>query len=154
MKHRLLLSMIVLLVVAADGAKENDTKKDQSRLQGTWAFVMVEENGVKKTQRQLSGKEDELNWTFTGNVLVRNLGMELTKGAFRIDATKEPKEIDFADYSGKGRTVRGIYTFEGDHLKICVGSLNGSDRPKTFASKARSGHTNFLMKRHVVVNKD
>jgi uncharacterized protein (TIGR03067 family) len=154
MKSRFLLSVLVLCFVAADGSKDDETKKDRKKLQGTWAFVTIEEDGFKKSQRELKGMEDRLNWTFTENVLVRNLGMELAKGGFRIDATKQPKEIDCVDYAGKKSIVRGIYAFEGDQLKIFLGSVKGGERPKTFGAKPKSGQASFLMKRHVVQIQD
>jgi uncharacterized protein (TIGR03067 family) len=154
MKSKFFLSMLVLAFVAADSSKEDETKKDRKKLQGTWAFVAIEEDGFKKSQRELAGREDRFNWTFTETVLVRNLGMELAKGGFRIDATKQPKEIDIVDYAEKGKIVRGIYAFEGEQLKICLGSIKGGERPKTFGSKPKSGQVNFLMKRHVVKIQD
>lgn len=154
MKSKFALSMLVLFLVGADNSREEQTRRDLKKLQGTWAFVEIEEGGIRKTQRDLKGMEDRLNWTFRDNVLVRNLGMELAKGRFRIDVTKQPKEIDFFDYVAKATVIRGIYSFEGDRLKICLGSFKGGERPKTFGSKPQSGQANFLMKRHVVQIKD
>jgi uncharacterized protein (TIGR03067 family) len=155
MKSRFLLSVLALLfIAAADGSRNDETKKDLQRLQGTWAFVSVEENGVKKPQRDLKGMENRINWTFAGNVLFRNLASDKAKGGFRIDASKQPKEIDFFDYAGKGVTARGIYAFDGEQLKICVGNPKSGERPQTFATQPKSGQVNFLMKRHVIVIED
>jgi uncharacterized protein (TIGR03067 family) len=154
MKWRFLLSLLVLCVVAADRRKEDETKKDQKKIQGTWAFVAIEEQGIRKSQRELKGWEDRLNWTFLNNQLVRNLGMEPVKGQFKLDATKQPKEIDLFDYAGKGKTARGIYTFDGELLKISLGSPQGGARPTAFDSPPPSGGANFLLKRHVVQIKD
>jgi uncharacterized protein (TIGR03067 family) len=155
MRLRFLLILLVLpLVVAADDRREDATKKDLKRLQGTWAFVRIEEEGVKKSQRELKGMEDRLNWTFTNNQLVRNLGMEFAKAKFKLDATKEPKEIDLFDYAAKGKTVLGIYTFQGEFLKIALGSPQSGERPTAFDTPPKSGRANFIMKRHVVQIKD
>src|SRR5438552_7426172 len=128
MKTKLWLCVLALFFVAADGAKEKETKKYLKKLQGSWAFVAIEEEVVKKSARELKDLEDRLNWTFTGNELLRNLGNEPVKGKFRIDASKQPKEIDFFDYAQKGKVVRGIYTFEGQQLKICVGNVKTGER--------------------------
>jgi uncharacterized protein (TIGR03067 family) len=154
MNSRLLLTVLVFLVLGADGPKEDETRKDLKTLQGTWAFVAIEEAGGKKTARDLKGMEDRFNWTFMNNELLRNLGMELAKGRFRIDGSKQPKEIDFFDYAGKGKHVRGIYSFEGQQLRIFLGTVQAGDRPKTFGTKPQPGQTSLLLKRHVVQNKD
>jgi uncharacterized protein (TIGR03067 family) len=154
MKSRFLLSLLVLFVVGADRRKEDETKKDLKKIQGTWAFIRIEEEGTKKSQRELKGLEDRLNWTFIDNQLVRNLGMEPVKGRFTLDATKQPKEIDLFEYAGKGKTVQGIYTFEGELLKISLGSPQGGARPTAFDTPPKSGRANFILKRHVVVIKD
>jgi uncharacterized protein (TIGR03067 family) len=148
----MLSSLLVLLLVAADGKKENATTIDMKRIQGTWAFVLIEEPGMKKSGRELKGMEDQLHWSFTGHELIRNLGDEPVRGRFQLDGTTQPKEIDLLHYAGKGKTVRGIYAFEGEHLRILLGSSKG-ERPRAFGPP-QSGQVHFLMKRHVVVNKD
>src|SRR5689334_6015086 len=134
MKSRCLLSMLILLCVAADGRRDEATRKDLKRIQGTWAFVLIEEEGRRKTHRELKGMEDRLYWTFRDNAVIRNLGDEPVRGTFKLDATKQPREIDLFDYAGKGKTVRGIYAFEGERLKICLGSVKSGERPREFAS--------------------
>ena len=152
MKSRYLLGVLVLAFIAADGRMQDDTKKDLKRLQGTWAFVTIEEDGRKKSQRELKGMEDRLYWTFRENELVRTLGGEAAKGKFKLDAKGLPKEIDIFDYAGKGKTARGIYTFEGERLKIFLGSKSG-ERPWGFG-QPKSGQASFILKRHVVKVED
>lgn len=154
MRARFLISLLVLFVIAADGRQEDETRKDLKRIQGSWAFVAIEEDGIRKSQRELKGLEDRLYWTFSNHELVRNLGGESAKGKFKLDARTQPKEIDLFDYAGKGKTVRGIYTFEGNQLKIFVGSSKNGERPWGFGSKPRSGQASFIMKRHVVKIED
>jgi uncharacterized protein (TIGR03067 family) len=154
MKSRYLLSALILLCVAADGRRDEATKKDLKRIQGTWAFVLIEEVGIRKSQRELRGMEDRLHWTFRDTDLTRNLGGEAARGKFKLDATKQPKEIDLFDFAGKGKTIRGIYAFEGEQLRISLGSVKGGERPQAFVSPPKSGQFNFLLKRHVVVIED
>lgn len=154
MTSRSLLSALLLLCVAADGRRDEETRKDLKRIQGTWAFVLIEEEGRRKSQRELKGMEDRLYWTFKGYDLMRNLGDEPARGKFTLDATKQPREIDLFDYAGKGKTIRGIYAFEGEQLRICLGSGKSGERPQTFASPPKSGQVHFLLKRHVVAIKD
>lgn len=153
MKVRTMLgSLLVLFFVAADGKREDPTRSDMKRIQGTWAFVLIEEPGSRKAARDLHGFEDRLHWIFAGHELTRNLGDELIRGKFKLDATKQPKEIDLLDYPGKGKMVRGIYAFEKEQLRILLGSSKG-ERPRAFGPP-KSGQVHFLMKPHVVVNKD
>jgi uncharacterized protein (TIGR03067 family) len=154
MKWRFFFSLLVLFIVAADRRKEDQTDKDRKKIQGTWAFVLIEEAGSKKSPRELKGMEDRFNWTFRSNQLVRNLGMEFVTGTFKLDAAKQPKAIDLCDYAGKGKTARGIYTFDGELLKISLGSPQGGDRPAAFDAPLQAGGAKFILKRHVVQYKD
>jgi uncharacterized protein (TIGR03067 family) len=153
MKSRILISVIGLFFIAAAVQTEDETKRDLQKIQGTWAFVAIEGQGAKKSERELAGTEDELNWTFKDDELIRNLGMEFVRCKFELDATKQPKEIDLPDYGGKGNTVRGIYAFEGELLKVFLGSKDG-ERPLAFESARGVGQAYLILKPHVVKNKD
>ena len=38
----------------------------------------------------------------------------------KLDPSKKPKAIDITQLSGKGETIPGIYSIDGDTLKICM----------------------------------
>jgi uncharacterized protein (TIGR03067 family) len=74
---------------------------------------------------------------------------ERGRASLKIDPSTSPAQIDTTgeDGPGKGRTVKGIYKFDGDTLTVCVGGWGSKDRPTEFASKPGSGRLLFVHKR-------
>jgi RNA polymerase sigma factor (sigma-70 family) len=116
---------------AADRPKEADRKTDQERLQGSWAVVAAEVSGKKASAEEL--KEIALTLDFAGDKVLLTQGGGSEEAAFRLDPTKDPKEIDLI--VGKTDVHRGIYRLEGDRLTLCE-SHPPQERPAAFASKA------------------
>jgi thiol-disulfide isomerase/thioredoxin len=78
---------------------------------------------------------------------------------FTLDPAAQPKAIDLIPEEGpaKGKTLRGIYSLEGDVLKICYVSPNTPEpekkpRPSEFAAGKGSGYV-LLVFRQDVINK-
>ena len=69
-------------------------------------------------------------------------------GLFDIDVEVAPHTIDleFVEGPEAGNSSYGIYEFEGDHLKICLG-LTGYARPVDFRTQAGSGHALETLRR-------
>jgi uncharacterized protein (TIGR03067 family) len=63
---------------------------------------------------------------------------------FKLDPTKKPKAIDVVLQDKK--TGQGIYSLEGDTLKICHGESD-DPRPSEFESKEGSRNTVVVFKR-------
>jgi uncharacterized protein (TIGR03067 family) len=115
--------------------KKDEKKDDKDLLQGEWVVVSTELNGVevgRGKERKLAVKGDE--WTAPSNNGVFK---------FKIDATKNPKQLDLIRTSPTGteNTWHGIFKIEGDTLTFCRSHGAGGERPKEF--KAAEG--NFLM---------
>jgi uncharacterized protein (TIGR03067 family) len=51
---------------------------------------------------------------------------------FRVDPSKDPKEIDFV--VAQGVTWPGIYWLEGDRLQLCV-DTQGRERPASLSGE-------------------
>jgi uncharacterized protein (TIGR03067 family) len=62
-------------------------------------------------------------------------GAEL-KGTFKIDATTDPKIIDFSILN-RG-AFEGIYKFDGDVLTICISEVDVKQRPAEFAKDGKN----------------
>jgi RNA polymerase sigma factor (sigma-70 family) len=73
----------------------------------------------------------------------------------KLDRATTPKSIDLIPQEGpaKGKTLRGIYSLEGDQLKICYVSPSIPEpekkaRPSEFAAKKGSGNVLLVFRRH------
>jgi uncharacterized protein (TIGR03067 family) len=119
------------------------TGQTEDRLQGDWQMVAVErvlhfpvsfdppgQPTKFKSVRKVVG-EDRCRfekWTFKGKEVIRQNLLMPTTDQYRIDAKKDPKQIDFTELvfsevtkkKERGSTQLGIYRLEGDALTICV----------------------------------
>jgi RNA polymerase sigma-70 factor (ECF subfamily) len=132
---------------APPGGKEADrTKGDKEKLLGTWELTAAEAQGRaagdevklqrmvfkpdKMTTVKADGTEHEQTWT--------------------IDPKAKPKAIDIVPQDGppteKGQTFKGIYSLEGDALKICMAGPN-MERPTEFTTKEGSPSMLLTFKR-------
>jgi uncharacterized protein (TIGR03067 family) len=115
------------LLVAAD-VKEDDIKKELEKLEGKWTATEVEKEGVKATAEKLS----DTRLTFKdGNLTVRDAEGEFAV-TFKLDPSKKPKTIEM---KSDQQTIRGIYSLDGDNLKVCVHLAEDSKFPTEFTGK-------------------
>ena len=78
-------------------------------------------------------KDKEAKLTFKGDKVTFKAGDETEQGTYSVDPTKKPKELNLhAEKDGKKVTLRLIYEFDGDALKIChfQGKKSTELRPK------------------------
>ena len=120
-----------------------DDKSDQDKIQGKWKIKSglrggqaFPEDVVKTAIIVFDGKTMKMTRTVDGNEQTSEMG-------FTLDPTKKPKAID-TDIMGK--TGTGIYSLDGDTLKICHGDLS-DERPTEFASKEGTKITLVVLKR-------
>jgi uncharacterized protein (TIGR03067 family) len=120
-------------------ARESD--EDHKRLTGDWLLTAMETDGQIATKQLVSKLKMEL--TFSGNEYVLRSALTLNTGKFTITANLRPKEIDLDN----GKEIsRGIYTIEGDELKICF-VPDGPHRPRLFTTKPLSKQILWVLKR-------
>ena len=107
----------ILLIGVAGLAVPLDTKEAKPDLEGTWLVVAGEERGKPAPEEEI--KKRVMRFTFTGNKVKVNLGKDdkAQEGTFTIDETKKPKHIDM---KAGDLEIRGIYTTDGDTLKMCL----------------------------------
>jgi uncharacterized protein (TIGR03067 family) len=128
---RMTLVFMACLLLGADEAK-----KDQEKMQGTWAVVGIEQEGKKGKEEDL--KKADLRLTIKGtNFNYTALGNEVMSGTITLDSAKKPPRIDATgkDESGKEEKTLGIYEFSGDTLRVCFVPA-GNERPEKFETKA------------------
>jgi uncharacterized protein (TIGR03067 family) len=138
-------AILVVLAVSLLGADEQkaDSKKDLEQLKGTWNVESITVDGAKK--EDLTGGK----FTFDGDKMMIKLGDMIHEGTFKLDASKEPKQIDVTPGDGpdKDKLLEGIYFLSKDELKLCIGHHSGDERPKDFESKEGSKGLLIVLKR-------
>jgi uncharacterized protein (TIGR03067 family) len=144
----LAVAVLGLSLAVAARAADDETKKDQDKLQGTWATVSGELNGDKLPEELIKDlkfvvKEDKFEVEGPAEVL-----KQYAKGTFKMDATTKPRTLDIkvGEGANKGDVVEGIYEFDADTLKVCA-KLAGKERPGDFTTKAGSNMVSLVLKR-------
>jgi uncharacterized protein (TIGR03067 family) len=137
------LIAVCCFLLTASAAQDDLAKKDLEGFQGVWKYVSLE-------HKSKTTPEDELKKfipiTFKDDKWIQlkdDKGEVLT---VKLDPSRKPKAIDLTGQSGsyKGKTILGIYTLEGDTLKICA-NWEGGERPKAF--NVEGGATLMALKR-------
>jgi RNA polymerase sigma factor (sigma-70 family) len=111
---------------AAD--KEKD-QKDEEAILGAWTVESAEEGGQKAPEGAF--KLAKLTFAAEGKITVIQPDGTETKGTYKLDPTKKPKEFSYTNHNNQ--TVPGIYKLEGDTLTVCFS--RGGDAPTEFVSK-------------------
>jgi uncharacterized protein (TIGR03067 family) len=125
MMRRLILILFAGLLLAAD-APADAAKKELEKFQGMWELVPPE-NDANAVALKVEFKGGKIRVIFPNGEL---------KGTFKIDASTDPKLIDF---SVKDRgDWEGIYKFDGDKLTICVSDPCTKQRPAEFAKDGKN----------------
>jgi uncharacterized protein (TIGR03067 family) len=147
MKRCALLVVAAVLLVAAEGSKEDASSKDLKKLKGTWTL----ESGVFEDEKMTAKEMEGSSLVIDGDKHTVKIGGNTYKGTHKLNASKNPKTIDIMDTEGpwKDETVLGIYKIEGDKFHICLALPGKSTRPEKFAGKAPSGHRYHVWKRVV-----
>jgi RNA polymerase sigma-70 factor (ECF subfamily) len=119
--------------------------KDEEKLQGTWAAVEAERNGEKAPDEEIKG----IKLSFEGKRITLGRGGDNHEGTFKLDPTQKPKTIDVLPEDGpeKDKTIRGIYSLEGDTLKLCIDDIGEQARPTEFTTTAGSHLVVIVLRR-------
>jgi uncharacterized protein (TIGR03067 family) len=137
---RLSLASISILILAAGAQKESD-KADREKLQGNWVVESLEVNGKDVPP----DNTNKLEVVIKGTKIVFKGENNNEEFAFSIDPNKKPKTIDMISSHKEVGTLQGIYTLDGDKLKICYGRKE-KDRPGEFVT-ARGDRRVFMVLR-------
>jgi uncharacterized protein (TIGR03067 family) len=128
-----LVSLVLLL--GADSA-DDTVEKDLEKFQGVWIVESMELNGKPLSEER--GKKIKL--TIKGENFTFETGTDSHEGLYKIDPTKDPKELNIVITRGgeKGKVYLVIYKFEDGKMIQCMRQDNKS-RPRTFTGAAGSG---------------
>jgi uncharacterized protein (TIGR03067 family) len=121
-----------------EAGKGNLDEADLVKFQGTWSLLLRHWKGheIDNGPATLMVKGDACT-------VVYEKGTRKATWRIKLDATKQPKQIDFL---GGGEKVPGIYKLDGTTLLICQGQ-SGKDRPSTFDTEAESDDSLFVFRR-------
>lgn len=122
----------VALLGAFDAAKADEEPMSKPGIVGTWIVESAELGGVALSD--IEGAELVLSENGEKTLTLPSGAVE--KGTYKLDEDESPAQID-ATTEGNEGTQRGIYSLEGDSLKMCF-AFQGP-RPKEFPSKAETG---------------
>jgi len=117
----------VCFLLGAGPIQDDAAKKDLDKLQGVWQVVSME-GGKSLPPDRLK----ELKFTFKGNKL-SHTGSDgkTTESTIKLDPSKKPKVMDITHLTDSV-TLLGIYSIDGDTLKICGPRVKDGDRPTEF----------------------
>jgi uncharacterized protein (TIGR03067 family) len=129
-----------LLSYSWANAGKGQAKKALAALRGVWKLESIEADGA---ERELIRKPPR--WVFQGNKVL--YGGEVL-AVVLLDPATSPKTIDFEFVKPK-RTYEGIYSLEGDTLKVCVNKMTEGvkERPLGFDTKGKADWRLMVFKR-------
>ena len=136
--------MLVLLFTAGCGG--SGPRQEQQRLIGTWNIVHLEDRGLVVPKGARPGVDVTIDTAHLSlNVSVRQL-----KAVYVLHPGQTPRGIDLAEVDPGGkrssRLTLGIYTFEGQRLKLCLADP-GRARPTEFKTSRDSGTILLVLQR-------
>jgi uncharacterized protein (TIGR03067 family) len=147
MSKRLAALCLVLSPLAAYGfqSAEERVKREEEKLAGTWQVVSVEAAGQAVPAQQFRG----LKMTFKAGKFTAQKGQgEKQEGTYKIDPSKNPKQIDISRKDGPeaGRNQLAIYSLAGNTLKVCSGGSD-KERPDGFDTRGQEGRVLMTLRR-------
>jgi uncharacterized protein (TIGR03067 family) len=127
----------LLCCVLVAGCSGGADVEELASLEGEWRWVAIEEGGVVSSPREIQGQK----WSIEGDVITATVpGLPVHKMAFKLDASKAPKEMDLMPQYDpyKGTVTPAIYALEGGKLRVCCPAPDAADkvRPANFEGGA------------------
>ena len=113
-------------VKLGNGAKPNAPKTDLDRLQGAWRVVSIVQGGVK-----LVRPEETVFMVDDKRVCMQGADAEIFGGLY-LDPTSDPKTYDLA---ASAQTIEGIYSLDGDTLRLRYDHGREAKRPTSFKTE-------------------
>jgi uncharacterized protein (TIGR03067 family) len=107
--------------------------------------VEVEENGKDASDTDEGKKHKGAILTISADKIVFKTEDEMDEFAYKIKPDGKPKTIDFDN--GKGQTLEGVYSLNGNTLKICGPHKFGGNRPAKVGTEEGSDAFLLVLKR-------
>jgi uncharacterized protein (TIGR03067 family) len=150
MKPLAALVSVALLcgVTRADDPPKKKTPtavEELQRFQGTWRVEAWEDGGKALPAADLKTR----TLFFGGNIFILRGGDKLIQaGSAQLDPGKSPQTVNLSVKEGEGKdgVLLGIYSLEGDTLKLCF-DPEGQSRPTDFQPEAKAKFTLVTLKK-------
>lgn len=117
---------------------------DTSAIDGAWTIESVIQDG-KPLDNYVGARRVHENGRYTMKA-AEGKTLYTTEGTFTVDADRKTIELKPTDGRFKGHTLSGIYSHDGDTLRVAFAEP-GKQRPKNFESVAGQGIVVAVMKR-------
>jgi uncharacterized protein (TIGR03067 family) len=147
---------IVLFVVALFSLSliglslaEDDAAKELAKFQGNWIMLSGEVGGNKVADEHVKRSSIKFEGTKGELVAPHQAAETIFFDIVKLDPAKNPKEMHFVRKTGPsaGKTIVGIYEFEGpDQYKFAL-DPTGAVSLKEFDTKKGTGHIRQTWKR-------
>jgi uncharacterized protein (TIGR03067 family) len=146
-----LAALVAVVLLVGTGTTADPPKKapaaaaELQRFQGTWLVESWEESGKALVAADLKKR----GVFFGGNVFIFSRdGKGFQAGTVQIDPGKSPPTVNLSVREGEGKddVMLGIYSLEGDTLKLCF-DPKGQSRPTDFKPEAKADFTLIAMKK-------
>lgn len=136
MKSAALTVLWFVSLLGADPAKDQALQKHLENFQGVWTVESMELNGKPLSEE----RRKNIKLTIKGEHFTFETGHDSHEGLYKIDPTKDPKELNIVITHGdeKGKVYLVIYKFENGKMIQCMREDN-KGRPREFTGKAGSG---------------
>jgi RNA polymerase sigma factor (sigma-70 family) len=112
-------------------------RTDLDRLQGVWSVVSIEHGGKPSTLEKAVFMVD-------GKRACWQTGHSEIEGGLYLESSRKPKTYDLATTT---RTTEGIYSLDGDTLRLCYDMGTEPKRPSGFITEKGSQQVLMLLKR-------
>jgi uncharacterized protein (TIGR03067 family) len=132
--------------------KDAAAKEDRANLQGSWAAVSGEQEGLPLQAEALK----QVRVTFSGDDVTFYPKRDKARTAFKLDPAGTLRGITLTAQEGsdKGKSVSGIYELQGDRLKLCLALRPATKAPTAFAAGPESGLLLLVLRRQADVARD
>jgi uncharacterized protein (TIGR03067 family) len=142
---RLLALVLALLAWMVPVVHADDAEKDLKAAQGAWQLAELTTDAGPAPADRIKG----VKFTIKDDKLTMDGLDGKPEFTIKLDPSKKPKAIDLTLLDGafKGKTTMGIYSLDGDTLKLCVGNKEAKDRPTEFKPGGDADLMVFSLKR-------
>ncbi len=119
---------------------ESELTRVRELFAGNWDITSIEDDGEKlgsELIRRRFAEDGRIRFGTRAFAIVNPRTDERKVNSYRLDPTKSPSEIDVQTQFDS--TLKGIYSFDGDKLTVCLAKDEEIPRPDVFAAPGGSG---------------